>query len=111
MVRALEARAPLSLSRVLSCVESFDDYSRLRLADDFAHQLNVGKAECDQAVAFIDTVLDDDTVSNADLKGLLNRAMGPGWGVTSPYGANAKAARQHLSAARDAIAAWDGWIS
>jgi hypothetical protein len=73
--------------------------------------MNVSRADCDQAVAFIDAVLKDDALSNADLKGLLNRAMGSGWAVTSPFGANAMAARQHLSAARDAIAAWDGWIS
>jgi len=111
MTRPLEARAPANLDKVLACVESVDDYSRLRLAHDFAYQVNITKADCDEAVAFLDAVLKDESLSNADLKGFLNRAMGPGWGMTSPFGANAKAARLHLSAAREAIAVWDGWIS
>jgi hypothetical protein len=90
-------------------LESVDNYSRLRMADDFAHQLGVTEADRDAAVRFIDAALGDESVSNSDLKGLLNRLVGA-WGVTSLYGADAKAARRHLQAARDAIAEWNGWI-
>jgi hypothetical protein len=74
------------------------------MADDFAFQLNVTKADCDDAVSFIEAVLADPEISNSDIKGLLNR-LANGWDVTSPFGANAKAARTHLKAARDAIVA------
>jgi hypothetical protein len=80
------------------------------MADDFAHQMGVSKTDCQEAVVFLSAMLNDETLSNAELKGLLNRASGD-WGVTSPFGADAKAARKHLAAVRDAIAAWDGWIS
>ncbi|WP_395647497.1 hypothetical protein [Terricaulis sp.] len=110
MVRPLEARAPAGLGKVIACVESVDNYSRLRMADDFAHQLGVSKVECEEAVSFIDAALKDEKTSNADIKGLLNRVCGD-WSYSSPFGADAKAARNHLAAARDAIAAWDGWIS
>ena len=110
MSRPPEVGGPAALARVLACVESVDDYSMLRMADDFAHQMGLTRRDCDETVAFIDRVLRDESISNADLKGLLNRAIGA-WGVTSPYGVNAEAARRHLEAARHAISVWDGAIS
>ncbi len=102
-----EERAPESFARVLACVESVDRYSLLRLADDYALQLRVTKSERDEAVHFLDTLLRDSTISDADLKGLLDR-LACGWMLTSPFRAEAEAsARRHIEAVRDAMAAWE----
>lgn len=84
----------------LTCIESVDNYSRLVLASDFVSKAGVGRWQLEQAVATIDELLAQPDVGNADIKGMLNR-IDQAWAVTSPFGA-----REHLKAARDAIATW-----
>ena len=96
--------AHADLVRVLRCVESVDNYSRLEVAPDFARNAGLNRADFENARKVIDELLADPSVSNADIKGLLNRI--DAWQFDSPFGGDAKAARQHLEAAREAIAAW-----
>lgn len=93
-----DAHAALYLP--LTCIEGADNYSRLVLAPDFVSNAGLGRWQLEQAVATIDKLLAHPDVGNADIKGMLNR-IDQGWSVTSPFGA-----REHLKAARDAIATW-----
>lgn len=54
---------------------------------------------------YLDQLLSDESVSNADLKGLLNRLAGRAWSVQWKFGADAKAARQYLEALQSALVA------
>lgn len=94
------------LARTLRCVESVDGGTRLAVATDFMEQAALTKSEVSRTLQIMDQLLSDPSVSNADIKGLLNRV--DAWQYDSPFGADAKAARKHLEAARDAIACWIG---
>jgi hypothetical protein len=98
--KARDAHAPLY--RVLHCVDVADD--TLCVATDFVAQAGLELWDFQNALSVIDDLLVDATVSNSDIKGMLNRVGG--FQHESPFGADAKAARKHPQAARDAIAAW-----
>ena len=93
-----------TLVRALRCVDSVENRSRLMVAADFVERSGLERTDFIAALKLLDTILDDPVVSNADIKGMLNRV--DAWQHESPFGADAKAARQHLEAARNAIAAW-----
>jgi hypothetical protein len=57
-----------------------------------------------EAKAYVEQILADPDVTNADLKGLVKRLVGPAWGVEFDFGADAKAARRYLEALSRAIA-------
>jgi hypothetical protein len=93
------------LSSALRCVETDLDGVRLVVADDIRQQAGVQRADVLRAWKALEDLLDNPDVSNADLKGLLNR-IDIGWSMESPFGANARAAREHLEAAKDALQRW-----
>jgi len=94
------------LARTLRCIERTDEGAGLALAPDLMEQAELTKSEVRGALLVMDQLLNDPAVSNADIKGLLNRV--DAWQYDSPFGADAKAARKHLEAARDAVAQWIG---
>ena len=95
-----DAHAPLY--RILHCVDVADE--RLQVATDLVAQSGLKLWDFQNALKVIDNILAHPDVSNADIKGLLNRVGG--FRYESPFGADAKGARKHLLAARDAIAGW-----
>jgi hypothetical protein len=93
------------ISWALRCIETDLDGVRLVVADDLRQRGGVQRSDVLQAWKLLEDVLSDPNVSNAELKGLLNRTD-VAWSVESPFGANAQAAREHLEAARDAMQRW-----
>jgi hypothetical protein len=93
------------VSSALGCIETDISGSRLVVAEDLRLRSDVHRDHMLEAWKVLEELLDDPGVSNADLKGLLNR-VDVAWRVESPFGANAQAAREHLEAAKDAIQNW-----
>jgi hypothetical protein len=93
------------LGPVLRCIEADATGERLVIAEDFLKRTNVYKGDVLDAWKCLERLLEDSSVSNADLKGMLNR-IDIGWTVQSPFGGDARAAREHLEAARDALQRW-----
>jgi hypothetical protein len=105
MSRARAREAEPLVSRALSCIETDIDGGRLVVAEDLRERSGVYRDDMLRAWKALEDLLADPSVSNADLKGLLNRAD-MGWGAQSPFGADARAAREHLEAAKDALQRW-----
>jgi len=105
MSRAVAWEAEPLISQALRCIETDLDGVRLVVAEDLRQRGGVHRDDMLRAWKALEDVLDDPGVSNADLKGLLNRADAA-WTVQSPFGADALAAREHLEAARDALQRW-----
>lgn len=93
------------LMHVLRCIETDSSGAALVVAEDFLRRTEIYRSDLLTAWKVIDDLLADPDVSNADLKGLLNR-IDVAWSMESPFGANALAAREHLEAARDALQKW-----
>jgi hypothetical protein len=92
------------LARTLGCVES--DAMSAAVAADFLERAALTQAEMIGSSEMRDQLPADPEVSNADIKGLLNRINA--WQDDSLIGADAKALRKYFEAARDAIARWIG---
>jgi hypothetical protein len=104
MGHAAREAAPF-VSSPLRCVETDIDGARLVVAEDLLKRGGVHRDDVLRTWKTLEDLLSDPSVSNADLKGLLNR-VDIGWSVESPFGADAQAAREHLEAARDALQRW-----
>ncbi len=76
----------------------------MTLADDLLDAFDrphvLGVAE------WLDGVLADEAIPNAEFKGMLNRTLGPAWGVQYQFAMGSRGARQFLEAARDAMRRW-----
>jgi len=101
---AVREAEPLVAS-ALRCIETDIDGQSLVVAEDLRQRGGVHRDDMLRAWKVLQELLSDPSVSSADLKGLLNRTD-VAWGVESPFGANAQAAREHLEAARDALQKW-----
>lgn len=93
------------LGPLLRCIETDKDGAKLVVAEDFLKRADIPRSDIHGAWKALESLLADPDVSNADLKGMLNR-IDIGWKFESPFGANAIAAREHLEAARDALQTW-----
>lgn len=93
------------LAPVLRCIDTDQIGDRLVVAEDFLKRTDVCWNQVLEAWKVLDELLQDPSVSNADLKGMLKR-IDVGWSIQSPFGAGAHAAREHLEAARDALERW-----
>ena len=100
-------RPPAAFSELLSCADPAGDDAGLVIAADLLRP-DFPKSGFREATDFIDGVLADPAVSNADLKGLLNRETSSAWSLDLGFAGNAKAARRCLEAFRAAIVQYAG---
>lgn len=105
MGRARVNQPPAVFRAVVNAVDPMHGGREMRIARDLlAHHGEVSQSAFAEAKAYLDGLLADDQVANADLKGLLNRSAGQLWGIQFDFGADAKAARRYLEALSRAIA-------
>lgn len=105
MGRARLDQPPAAFRVLVNAVDTVNGGREMKLARDLlAHHGEVSKSAFAEAKAYVDALLADDQIANADLKGLLNRSAGPVWGIQFDFGADAKAARRYLEALSRAIA-------
>lgn len=105
MGRARADQPPAVFRAVANAVDPVDGGREMKLARDLlAHHGEVSQSGFAEAKAYVDGLLADDQIAGADLKGLLNRCVGPAWGIQFDFGADAKAARRYLEALSRAIA-------
>ncbi len=72
-------------------------------ADLLAQHPEIDRNQLRECFRYLDQLLNDEAVPNADLKGMLNRLAGPVWGGPFGFGADAKSARLFLEALRLAL--------
>jgi hypothetical protein len=90
---------------LLGAVDPLDGGREMKLARDLlAPHSYLNAASLAEVKTYVDELLADRDIANADLKGLLNRNAGPAWGAQFDFGADAKAARRYLEALSRAIA-------
>lgn len=105
MGRARVDRPPAVFRVLVNSVDPVDDGAYMKVARDLlAVHGEISQSAFAEAKAYVDGLLADSKVANADLKGLLNRCAGPKWGIQFDFGADAKAARRYLEALSRAIA-------
>ena len=105
MARPRPEHPPAAFTALVAAVDPVDGGRAMTVAHDVL-KIRAGSEFLgwSEARAYIDALLSDPTLSNADLKGLLNRSAGPVWGMAFDFGADAKAARRYLEALSKAIA-------
>jgi hypothetical protein len=98
-----DKRPPAAFSQILHSLDPVNGGKSIAIARDLlgSHFPKQGFVE---AGAFLDRLLADPAISNADLKGLLNRETASSWAVEFEFGSDAKAARRYLEALRQALA-------
>jgi len=95
-------RAPPALHEILHSLDPIDEGTSVAIARDLLGR-SFPKAGFKEANEFLKQLLADPDVSNADLKGLLNRETSSSWSMEFGFGADAKAARRFLEALQQAI--------
>jgi hypothetical protein len=95
--------APASLRTILGCVDPTDKGRSMDIAQDLVVGRSLTSRHFQEAGVFIDRLLANPEISNADLKGMLNRLAGPSWGSQFEFGADPKGARQYLEALQRAL--------
>jgi hypothetical protein len=96
---------PAAFRVLLGAVDPVDGGCGMKFARDLlARHDDVTVAHIAEVRAYVDGLLADSDIPNADLKGLLNRCAGPAWDAQFDFGADAKAARRYLEAFSRAIA-------
>ncbi len=95
-------RAPTFLNEILHALDPVEGGTSVVIAPDLLPR-DFPRAGLTEAGEFLDRLLADPDVSNADLKGLLNRETSSSWSMEFSFGADAKAARRFLEALRQAI--------
>lgn len=96
-------RPPAALSVILQCLDPVDDGTSIAIAHDLLGP-DFPQSGLKEASSFLTQLLTDPEVSNADLKGLLNRETSSTWSMEFGFGADAKAARRYLEVLQEAIA-------
>jgi hypothetical protein len=96
-------RPPPGLSELFACLDPAEEGKSVAIARDFMRP-DFPKTSLTEAAGFLDGLLADDAISNADLKGFLNREISPAWSMELGFDADAKGARRCLEAIREAIA-------
>jgi hypothetical protein len=100
-------RPPAAFSELLRCMDPVEDGARVAIADDLLRP-DFPKSGFREAVEFLDSLLADPAVSNADLKGLLNRETSSMWAAELGFDSMAMGARRCLEALREAIVRHEG---
>ncbi|MBL8536443.1 MAG: hypothetical protein JNM59_03475 [Hyphomonadaceae bacterium] len=80
------------------------DGAEVVIADDLlAQHPEIDQRSLVECRAFLERLLGDETIPNADLKGMLNRLAGPVWGGPFGFGPDAKSARRFLETLQTAL--------
>ena len=98
-----ETRPPTAFSVILRCIDPADDGTSIVIAHDLLDP-DFPQAGFKEASAYLTQLLADPEISNADLKGLLNRETSSAWSMEFGFGADARAARRYLEALQQTIA-------
>jgi hypothetical protein len=98
---------PRALSELLGCLDAVEEGTTIAIATDLLNS-NFPDSGFKEAADFLDRLLADPTVSNADLKGLLNRETSSAWAMELGFDPSARGARRCLEALRGAIARHTG---
>ena len=96
-------RPPAALANLVRVADPTEGGREIAIAKDLLVQDELGRAALTEAQDYIDSLLADASVANADLKGLLNRLDGWNWRTLFEFGADAKAARRYLEALSRAL--------
>ena len=95
---------PAALAILVRVADPIEGGREMRIAKDLRAHGELSRPALTEARDYIDSLIADESVANADLKGLLNRLAGPDWVMLFEFGADGKAARGYLEALSRALA-------